>query len=54
MSGKENSKANGRFYGLRFLFRLSVSDMLPSDPQEMSPHGGDDVFRRLEACDGHD
>ena len=57
MSGKEKSIVAPLFdvfYQLRLLFRLSVSDMLPGDPQEMSPHGGDDVFRRLEACYGYD
>jgi hypothetical protein len=57
MSSKEKSKVARLFdvfYQLKLLFRLSVPDMLPSDPQEVSPHGGDDVFRRLEACDGYD
>ena len=53
--GEKKSTARTKERGFhRFVFRLSMSDVLPSDPQEMSPHGGDDVFRRLEARDGHD
>ena len=54
-NGEKKSTASRKEEGFyRFGFRLSMSDVLPSDPQEMSAPCGDDVFRRLEARDGHD